>query len=77
MEAVRDAQLFLEGRHGELERRSPAHGRGRAARAVRARRQIPRPAHHHHQLQEKQRIATAENDDADVFGYHYEDGMLP
>jgi excinuclease ABC subunit C len=30
-----------------------------------------------HQLQEKQRIATAEqSDDADVFGYHYEDGCL-
>jgi excinuclease ABC subunit C len=30
-----------------------------------------------HQLEEKQRIATAElNDDADVFGYHFEDGSL-
>ena len=29
-----------------------------------------------HQLQEKQRIATAEDDDADVFGYHFEDGNL-
>ena len=30
-----------------------------------------------HQLQEKQRIATAEqSDDADVFGYHFEDGAL-
>ena len=30
-----------------------------------------------HQLQEKQRIATAEqSDDADVFGYHFEDGSL-
>ena len=30
-----------------------------------------------HQLQEKQRIATAEqNDDADVFGYHFEDDGL-
>jgi excinuclease ABC subunit C len=28
------------------------------------------------QLQEKQRIAAAEGDDADVFGYHYENGML-
>ncbi len=27
-------------------------------------------------MQEKQRIASAENDDADVFGYHYENGML-
>src|ERR1700722_11667686 len=30
-----------------------------------------------HQLQEKQRIATAEqDDDADVFGYHFESGCL-
>ncbi len=30
-----------------------------------------------HQLQEKQRIATAElSDDSDVFGYHFEDGSL-
>jgi len=30
-----------------------------------------------HQLQEKQRIATAEqSDDADVFGYHFEDNSL-
>jgi len=30
-----------------------------------------------HQLQEKQRIATAElDDDADAFGYHFEDGSL-
>jgi excinuclease ABC subunit C len=28
------------------------------------------------QLQEKQRIASVEGDDADVFGYHYENGML-
>src|SRR5271170_3458661 len=29
-----------------------------------------------HQLEEKQRIATADTDDADVFGYHYEAGCL-
>src|SRR6202011_213170 len=28
------------------------------------------------QLQEKQRIAAAEGDDADVFGYHFENDML-
>ena len=27
-------------------------------------------------MQERQRIAAAEGDDADVFGYHYENGML-
>jgi len=29
-----------------------------------------------HQLEEKQRIASAEGDDADVFGYHFENDML-
>ena len=29
-----------------------------------------------HQVQEKQRIASAEGDDADVFGYHFENDML-
>ena len=28
------------------------------------------------QLQEKQRMAAAEGDDQDVFGYHYENDML-
>src|SRR6202165_3997798 len=28
------------------------------------------------QLQERQRLAAAEGDDADVFGYHFENGML-
>src|SRR5213079_837468 len=28
------------------------------------------------QLQEKQRIAAVEGDDADVFGYHYENDLL-
>ncbi len=27
-------------------------------------------------MQDKQRIATADNEDADVFGYHYENEML-
>ncbi len=29
-----------------------------------------------HQMQDKQRIATTDNEDADVFGYHYENEML-
>jgi len=29
-----------------------------------------------HQMQEKQRVASAEDEDADVFGFHYENGML-
>jgi excinuclease ABC subunit C len=77
-QAVRDAQLFLEGRHAELERTLTAHAgrRGQAEQfeaAARLRDQLSTV----HQLQEKQRIATAEQgDDADVFGYHFEDGSL-
>ena len=77
-QAVRDAQLFLEGRHAELERGLTARMMAAAAAeqfeaAARLRDQISTV----HQLQEKQRIATAEqNDDADVFGYHFEDDGL-
>jgi excinuclease ABC subunit C len=76
--AVRDAQLFLEGRSAELER--TLAGRMLAAAeaeqfeaAARLRDQLSTV----HQLHEKQRIATAEqDDDADVFGYHFEAGSL-
>jgi excinuclease ABC subunit C len=77
-QAVRDAQLFLEGRHAELERALTARMMAAAdaeqfEAAARLRDQLSTV----HQLQEKQRIATAElNDDADVFGYHFEDGSL-
>ncbi len=77
-EAVRDAQLFLEGRHAELERTLTARMMASAEAeqfesAARLRDQLSTV----HQLQEKQRIATAElDDDADVFGYHFEDGSL-
>jgi excinuclease ABC subunit C len=77
-QAVRDAQLFLEGRHTELERSLTARMAEAAAAeqfeaAARLRDQLSTV----HQLQEKQRIATAEqSDDADVFGYHFEDGSL-
>ena len=77
-QAVRDAQLFLEGRHTELERSLSARMAEAAAAeqfeaAARLRDQLSTV----HQLQEKQRIATAEQgDDADVFGYHFEDGSL-
>jgi excinuclease ABC subunit C len=76
--AVRDAQLFLEGRSAELER-SLALRMNAAAEAqqfeaaARLRDQLSTV----HQLQEKQRIATTEQgDDADVFGYHFEAGSL-
>jgi excinuclease ABC subunit C len=76
--AVRDAQLFLEGRHAELERilttRMLVAAEGEQFEAAaRLRDQLSTV----HQLQEKQRIATAEqDDDADVFGYHFEGGSL-
>ncbi len=77
-DAVRDAQLFLEGRHAELERTLNARMMAAAEAerfeaAARLRDQLATV----HQLQEKQRIATAEqDDDADVFGYHFEDGCM-
>jgi excinuclease ABC subunit C len=76
-EAVRDVKLFLEGRPTDLAR-SLRERMGLAAadqeyeRAARYRDLISTVE----QLQERQRIAAAEGDDADVFGYHYENGML-
>ena len=75
--AVKDAQLFLEGRHAELEK--SLHGRMAEAAAAE---QFELAARYRdlistvHQIGEKQRIASAESDDADVFGYHYESGCL-
>jgi excinuclease ABC subunit C len=77
-QAVRDAQMFLEGKQAELERNLTARMMASAAAeqyeaAARLRDQLTTV----HQLQEKQRIATAEqDDDADVFGYHFETGSL-
>jgi len=77
-QAVKDAQLFLEGKQAELERSLTARMASAAEAqqfeaAARLRDQLSTV----HQLQEKQRIATAEqSDDADVFGYHFEDGAL-
>ena len=77
-DAVRDAQLFLEGKQGELERTltrrmTVAAEAEQFEAAARLRDQLSTV----HQLQEKQRIATAEqDDDADVFGYHFEAGSL-
>jgi excinuclease ABC subunit C len=77
-QAVRDAQLFLEGRQAELERALTARmmaaaGAEQFEAAARLRDQLTTV----HQLQEKQRIATVEQeDDSDVFGYHFEAGSL-
>jgi len=76
-EAVRDVKLFLEGRQTDLvkslrERMSEAAEMQEFERAARYRDLISTVE----QLQEKQRIAAVEGDDADVFGYHYENQML-
>jgi excinuclease ABC subunit C len=76
-EAVRDTKLLMEGRQTDLSRSLRERMEDAAAvqefeRAARYRDLISTVD----QLQEKQRIASAEGDDADVFGYHYEGGML-
>jgi excinuclease ABC subunit C len=76
-EAVRDVKFFLEGRQTDLvkslrERMCEAAEAQEFERAARYRDLISTVE----QLQEKQRIAAAEGDDADVFGYHYENQML-
>ena len=76
-EAVHDVKLFLEGRQTELSR--SLHQRMMEAAT---REQFELAAKYRdlistvEQLQEKQRIAAAEGDDADVFGFHYDNGML-
>lgn len=76
-EAVRDVQLLLEGRQTDLSRGLRARMQTAAEnqeyeRAARYRDLISTVE----QLQEKQRMAAAEGDDMDVFGYHYENHML-
>jgi excinuclease ABC subunit C len=76
-EAVRDVKLFLEGRQTDLvkslrDRMAEAANAQEFERAAKCRDLISTVE----QLQEKQRIAAAEGDDADVFGYHFENQML-
>ena len=76
-QAIRDVQLFLGGKAGELEteltrRMEEAAEEELYELAARLRDQIITV----HQMQEKQRVASAEDEDADVFGFHYENGML-
>ncbi|MFZ0631573.1 MAG: excinuclease ABC subunit UvrC [Acidobacteriaceae bacterium] len=76
-EAVRDAQMFLEGRTADLNK--SLHDRMAAAALAE---QFELAARYRDllitvdQMQEKQRIASAEDDDADVFGFHFENGMI-
>ena len=76
-EAVRDVKWFLEGRQTDLvkslrARMDVAAGAQEYERAAKCRDLISTVE----QLLERQRIAAAEGDDADVYGYHYENGML-
>jgi excinuclease ABC subunit C len=76
-QTIRDVQLFLDGKPSELEARLTQRMEDAAAAerfelAARLRDQIVTV----HQMQDKQRIASADNEDADVFGFHYEQGML-
>src|SRR3954466_15859626 len=76
-EAVRDVQLFLEGRQAELARSL----RARMDRAAQEQ-QYESAAKYRdlistvEDLMERQRIAAAEGDDTDVFGFHYENHMV-
>jgi excinuclease ABC subunit C len=77
LEAVNDVKLLLEGRQTDLAkslrvRMDEAAGQQEYERAARYRDMLSTVA----QLQEKQRMAAAEGDDQDVFGYHYENDML-
>jgi excinuclease ABC subunit C len=76
-EAVRDVKLFLEGRPTDLlrylrQRMEASADAEEFERAAKYRDLISTVD----QLQEKQRIAAVKGDDADVFGYHYENSML-
>ncbi len=76
-EAIRDAQMFLEGRHTDLEKSLEQRMQDAAAGE-----QFELAAKYRdlivtvHQLHEKQRIATVDNEDADVFGFHFESDMV-
>jgi excinuclease ABC subunit C len=76
-EAVRDVQLFLEGRGADLSRSL----RARMERAAQEERYEQAAKYRDlistvEDLQERQRIAAAEGDDTDVFGFHFENDML-
>jgi len=76
-EAVRDVKLFLEGRHADLSQsmraRMDAAARSEQYESAAKYRDLISTVE---QLSEKQRIAAAEGDDADVYGFHFENEML-
>ena len=76
-EAVHDVKMFLEGRGADLSRSLQQRMVAAAERehfelAAKYRDLISTI----NLLEQKQRIAAVAGDDADVFGYHYENGML-
>lgn len=76
-EAVRDVELFLSGKQSELQRSLRARMEAAAEReefeqAARLRDLLSTVE----QLQSKQRVAAAEGDDTDVFGFHFDAGRL-
>ncbi len=76
-EAVHDVKMFLEGRGADLsrslqQRMATAAERQQYELAAKYRDLISTVE----LLDKKQRIAAVEGDDADVFGYHYENEML-
>jgi excinuclease ABC subunit C len=76
-EAVRDVKALLEGRHGDLTKSLQA----RMATAAQEQ-QYELAAKYRdlistvEQLEDRQRMAAVGGDDADVFGYHFENQML-
>ncbi len=76
-ETIRDVRLFLEGHQDELSKSLTVRMMSAAEAeqyelAAKYRDMISALD----QLGEKQRMAAADGDDADVFGYHYENGMI-
>ncbi len=76
-QVIRDVQLFLDGKPSELESRLTVRMAAAAENmqfelAARLRDQIATVQ----QAGERQRIASADSNDADVFGFHFEKDML-
>ena len=76
-EAVRDVRALLEGRHSDLThsleaRMTAAAGQEQYELAAKYRDLISTVE----QLEGRQRMASTGGDDADVFGYHLENGMI-
>ncbi len=75
--AVRDAKLFLEGRHGDLRRELRARmeqaSEGQRYEEAAACRDLISTLE---QLEEKQKMAAAEGDDLDIIGYHQEGPLV-